>query len=1153
MDDPTRRGSPDTGPPTAATRPGESAITGGAVETRPEIPPPVDLAGYVIEAEIGRGGMGVVYRARQLGLNRAVAVKMVRGRDRADDKEIIRFLAEAEAVAAIRHPHVVQVYEYGERDGRPFLAMEYCGGGSLAARLKGNGLLAPLATANLISRLAEAVHAAHTNGIVHRDLKPGNVLFDDAGEPKVTDFGLAKRHGGGSDLTRTNAVIGTPAYMAPEQAKGESKFVGPQADVWALGVILYECVTGRRPFDSEDSWSVLHKVMSEDPVPPRTRVPGVPRDLELICLKCLQKDPADRYPTARALADDLDNFRAGRPITARPASIPERLAKWARRNPLPAALTAAVVLMTVGLTAALFVLYRSAADQARTEGDLRKNAERLADENASLARAEQDRRREADAELARANEVTDFLAGLFQSSDPLDIFGKDILPASWEQEQRLTARDFLDRAAERFKTGLTDQPLVRARLLRTIGSSYSNLGLFAKARPLLEESLAIFRANLPPDHPELAQIEFDMGRLQLDLGDTVGAEARFRTALEIRQRGHASEAAIAATKFHLAYAMTMSGNAGAEPLFREVIATRERLFGPHDAQTTQARVGFASFLLDQIRPNEIPLVVKQIADDLDTLPPGQVKDVVRLILEFQGGLMLAFAATNGPELLREVTLDQAEKKLRASVAGGGKVLPKNQIFMLLFRWMLARVLDYRGKDADAAAEYATNLAGIRSTIGLAHPRAVWFVDDYATFLARTGKADEGRKLLAEADAANLDRFGPDNLWRSSLLLRRIEFEGRNRGTAAAVRFAKEEVELIKKGRLTKSRHTAVELLNAAEELPWDTAPVEADALFAAAGPMMAESFGPRSEQTAWFLRTRFEFLWHRQRWAEAAEVARREEAEVGDALSVRARAAALIQSGEVERARGNFAAAEERFRKAVALARSNGGVAYNFLDVLLVRLAGAVVEQGRFTDAVPLLGEAEKVASKRKNATEPMRAEWAYLTAAAKLGAGDRAGYRETVKDMAKRFGGSADATIVQWLIQAAGLADGAAEYVPASATKRPAAGLPAERATAIFNLRGPDPGRAVPAGGEVATSNEPADVAICGLAALWRGRRAEARKQLARAEQWTAARAPTPEKPFAFAGEHWSQRMLAGLLTAELKRSLTETPAAAPPPRPVE
>jgi serine/threonine protein kinase len=295
------------------------------------------VSGYDLLALLGEGGMGVVWKARQVKLKRLVALKMVRGERLTGSKELSRFLAEAEAVAAVKHPHIVQVYDYGEADGRPFLAMEYLPGGSLADRFERTGRLDPKAAAELVATIAAAVQAVHDLGIVHRDLKPGNVLYDERGQAKVTDFGLAKR-AGGSDLTATQAVMGTPAYMAPEQARGETKFVGPRGDVYSLGAILYECLTGTRPFEAPNQLALLRKVAEDEPERPGKRVPGLPRDVELICLKCLAKDPAERYPTATALATDLGRFAVGEPVSVRAAGVIERVRKWARRKPKLAAL-----------------------------------------------------------------------------------------------------------------------------------------------------------------------------------------------------------------------------------------------------------------------------------------------------------------------------------------------------------------------------------------------------------------------------------------------------------------------------------------------------------------------------------------------------------------------------------------------------------------------------------------------------------------------------------------------------------------------------------------------------------------------------------------------------------------------------------------------
>ena len=336
------------------------------------------VPGYELLGVLGEGGMGVVYKARQERLNRVVALKMMLGEHRAGPKELIRFRAEAEAIASVRHPHVVQVHESGDAEGRPFLAMEYLPGGSLADRLRVEGRSDPRAAALLIAKLSRAVQAAHDQGIVHRDLKPQNVLFDQAGEPKVTDFGLAKR-ATGSDLTRTQAVMGTPAYMAPEQARGETKFVGPQADVYALGVILYELLAGTRPFDHADTHVLLRRVIEDEPERPDKHVPGLSRDLELIALKCLAKDQADRYQTAGELADDLGRFVSGRPVSVRAASTVERAVKWARRKPTLAAayaLTAAVLLLSA-FGASLAVLWR-VAERARAMAEVARDAEKKA-------------------------------------------------------------------------------------------------------------------------------------------------------------------------------------------------------------------------------------------------------------------------------------------------------------------------------------------------------------------------------------------------------------------------------------------------------------------------------------------------------------------------------------------------------------------------------------------------------------------------------------------------------------------------------------------------------------------------------------------------------------------------------------------------------
>jgi tRNA A-37 threonylcarbamoyl transferase component Bud32 len=307
------------------------------------------VPGYEILSELGRGGMGVVYKARHLKLNRIVALKMVLGAQHADPRELARFVAEAQAVAEIKHPNVIQVFDSGEANGHPFMAMECLEGGSLSQFLRKTGRLEPGSAAELLIKIARGVQAAHDRGIVHRDLKPHNVLLDSApaaapgawGEPKVMDFGLAKR--GGAELTATGAVMGTPAYMSPEQAKGDTKNVGPAADVYALGVILYECLSGSVPFKGEDAWSVIRQVVSVEPEPVRRRIGGVPRELDLICLKCLAKEPGDRYATAGELADDLQRFLDGEAIRGPRTGLWYSGRKVTRRYWRPVAVAGAIL------------------------------------------------------------------------------------------------------------------------------------------------------------------------------------------------------------------------------------------------------------------------------------------------------------------------------------------------------------------------------------------------------------------------------------------------------------------------------------------------------------------------------------------------------------------------------------------------------------------------------------------------------------------------------------------------------------------------------------------------------------------------------------------------------------------------------------------
>jgi serine/threonine protein kinase/WD40 repeat protein len=367
---------------------------------QPAAAPLPRVPGYEVLKERGRGGMGVVYEARQVGLNRVVALKMLLPEAAAAPQLLARFRTEAEALARLHHPNIVPIYDIGQFQGRPYFTMEYVAGPNLAEVLDGRAQDAS-ASARLVEVLARAVHALHRAGLIHRDLKPANVLLAFSGRseggsggtplserplneavPKITDFGLARDQAEDRKLTRSGMALGTPCYMAPEQARVRAGGVGPAADIYALGAILYEMLTGRPPFDADTQAETIVQVLNDEPLSPARLRPRLPRDLVTICLKCLEKPPRRRYATAQDLAEDLRRFLAGEPIRARPVGFAERCYRWCRRRPLVAGLLALSALLTVAIIATVLtyevLLSRALADNlAKTEQEEKEDRKKL--------------------------------------------------------------------------------------------------------------------------------------------------------------------------------------------------------------------------------------------------------------------------------------------------------------------------------------------------------------------------------------------------------------------------------------------------------------------------------------------------------------------------------------------------------------------------------------------------------------------------------------------------------------------------------------------------------------------------------------------------------------------------------------------------------
>jgi serine/threonine protein kinase/tetratricopeptide (TPR) repeat protein len=580
--------------------PQSRTATGGLLE------PPPKLAGYEILRELGRGGMGVVYEARQLSLDRPVALKMLLNGPHAAPHSLARFRREAEIIARLHHPQIVQIYEIGTQDGRPFFSMEFVAGGNLAEHLAGTPQ-DPRSAAQLVQNLAQALQVMHREGIIHRDLKPANILLqriitaEDAEErrgkptdllplrssvssvvkdffPKITDFGLAKQVAlspqgtvpGG--LTGSEAVLGTPSYMAPEQAQTNATGMGPWTDIYALGAILYELLTGRPPFRAAASLDTVLQVLYAEPVPPRRFQPAVPRDLETICLKCLHKEPRRRYSAAQALAEDLGRFLAGEPIRARPIGWWGQAWRWARRRPAVAALAGVSALAGLGLVAGGLWHYHEQTEAfRRTEWvvqealDTMSRLVRLDDGTAERLQPEEFRRR-------LGKEVGAFYEHLLANAEKqgesvrrrIGTIHFDLAKIHeflGQPEQTLTQLHEACALQEQLVAAYPDKADYRAELVLT----YLNLGMFfsesrrlseaeewlAKARDLCEP-LVSQHPDVPAYQSRLAQCYHDLASHCLFKADHAAAQAAFEKAVALTDRLVHDHPGVAAYRYALA-------------------------------------------------------------------------------------------------------------------------------------------------------------------------------------------------------------------------------------------------------------------------------------------------------------------------------------------------------------------------------------------------------------------------------------------------------------------------------------------------------------------------------------------------------------------------------------------------------------------------
>jgi eukaryotic-like serine/threonine-protein kinase len=513
---------------------------------------PAKVPGYEILGELGRGGMGVVYKARQIGLNRLCALKMILAGGLASADSLLRFKLEAEAIAHLQHPNIVQVYEIGEAEECPYFSLEFVDGTNLQNRIAATPQ-PPADTARLMYQICQGVHAAHQRGVLHRDLKPANVLMTKDGVPKITDFGLAKRiEEKDQGQTKTGAILGTPSYMAPEQAMGRAKDVGPAADIYSLGAVLYDMLTGRPPFRGETVMDTLNQVQKLEPLPPRNLVPKVPLDMQTICLKALQKEPSKRYATAGDMAEDLRRFLAGEPIQARPTPAWERGVKWAKRRP---ALATAISVSSVALVTVLTMgglwlnTERVAAADKATNAEQQKLAALREKDLEQSARLEAERLKKlADDQRALADEQRALADKHFKQARTAvnemlyNVGGKEL---RFDPGMELVRRGLVKKALDFYLDLLQDRdtdPSLRAETADAdflVGNVFRELGQYDDSVKHYQLALTRF-AELKQDNPNKRGNSFYVAAATMEIaytrqlqGQASESEKGYRQALDL--------------------------------------------------------------------------------------------------------------------------------------------------------------------------------------------------------------------------------------------------------------------------------------------------------------------------------------------------------------------------------------------------------------------------------------------------------------------------------------------------------------------------------------------------------------------------------------------------------------------------------------------
>jgi len=710
---------------------------------------------YDSEVAIGSGGMGEVFKAWDTQLDRWVALKYLKH----DDPELVqRLLREARAQARVDHPGVCKVYEVGESDGRSFIAMQYVDGKLLDEAAQELSLEQKIL---VVKKVAEAVQAAHTEGLIHRDLKPSNIIVaeepDGGLRPYVLDFGIAREQEVAGP-TMTGQILGTPGYLSPEQARGEVSALDRRTDVFSLGVILYELLAGVRPFTGDSNIAVLINLLGHDPKPLRKHASTIPRDLEILVATCLEKERDRRYPSARALADDLGRFLAGEPIDARPLSSFARLMRLARRHRLVSALAATSVLLALGLVVATVGGWVKYTRDLERERDV----------------AEQNQR--------EAEEVTEFLVDIFEVANPAEHDG-----------QSITAREVLEQGAVKIQQELADQPLARARLLNAIALAFSRLGLYDQAITHAQNAYDVRLALLGERNLAVAESLHTYGEIHRHEGRFEVAESLLRRALEIRLAALGENDPVVATnQYLLADCLCRTGRLDeAEELSRRGLATLQQALSPDSEQVLSAmgiRAGVLwkrgdlaeaeqlfRELLQRLRqtlgPNDsqVPVILNNLAVMLRRQGRyGEAEQCYRQSLPLVERLhgrshpysiqVLSNFATVLGDLGRT---QEAEAAYRELVRRAQEHYPAGHWKIGLWHMALGRFLMIAGRFPEAEPELRTGVGIYAEGLGAEHPWTAFAQGFLAACLSQLGNAAEVQEL-SDASLTSLEQLGELN-------------------------------------------------------------------------------------------------------------------------------------------------------------------------------------------------------------------------------------------------------------------------------------------------------------------------------------------------------------------------------------------------------